>query len=61
MCTSFLTSIKLENLGRITEQGTPEELKTSGGIYQKIYEIQLGIDGNGTSIETDKGEEVRHD
>ena len=47
--------------GRITEQGTPEELKTSGGIYQKIYEIQLGIDGNGTSAEKDKGEEVRHD
>lgn len=37
--------------GRITEQGTPEELKTAGGIYQKIYEIQLGI----------SGEEVRHD
>ena len=36
--------------GRITEQGTPEELKTAGGIYQKIYEIQLGI----------SGEEVRH-
>ena len=37
--------------GRITEHGTPEELKTAGGIYQKIYEIQLGI----------SGEEVRHD
>ena len=37
--------------GRITEQGTPEELKVAGGIYQKIYEIQLGI----------SGEEVRHD
>ena len=37
--------------GRITEQGTPEELKTAGGIYQKIYEIQLGI----------SGEEMRHD
>jgi ATP-binding cassette subfamily B protein len=37
--------------GRITEQGTPEELRTAGGIYQKIYEIQLGI----------SGEEVRHD
>ncbi len=37
--------------GRIIEQGTPEELKTAGGIYQKIYEIQLGI----------SGEEVRHD
>ena len=36
--------------GRITEQGTPEELKSAGGIYQKIYEIQLGI----------RGEEVHH-
>ena len=26
--------------GRIAEQGTHEELKKSGGIYQKIYEIQ---------------------
>ena len=42
--------VVLDN-GRITEQGTPEELKTAGGIYQKIYEIQLGI----------SGEEVRHD
>ena len=30
--------------GRITERGTPEELKQSGGIYQKIYEIQSGTD-----------------
>ena len=37
--------------GRIIEQGTPSELKSSGGIYQKIYDIQLGI----------RGEEVRHD
>ncbi len=28
--------------GRITEMGTPEELKHSGGIYQKIHEIQSG-------------------
>ncbi|MBO4872310.1 MAG: ABC transporter ATP-binding protein [Lachnospiraceae bacterium] len=28
--------------GRITELGTPEELKTAGGIYQQIYEIQTG-------------------
>jgi len=34
--------IVLEN-GRITEQGTPDELRTNGGIYQKIYEIQSGI------------------
>ena len=28
--------------GRIVEEGTHEELKTGGGIYQKIYEIQSG-------------------
>ncbi|MBQ5566550.1 MAG: ABC transporter ATP-binding protein, partial [Oscillospiraceae bacterium] len=33
--------------GRITERGTPEELKTAGGIYQKIYDIQLGIEKGG--------------
>ena len=37
--------------GSIIEQGSPEELRTAGGIYQKIYEIQLGIGG----------EEVRHE
>lgn len=31
--------IVMEN-GRITERGTPEELRTSGGIYRKIYDIQ---------------------
>ena len=31
----------LEN-GRIVEQGTHEELKGAGGIYQSIYEIQSG-------------------
>ncbi|MBR0208605.1 MAG: ABC transporter ATP-binding protein [Oscillospiraceae bacterium] len=31
----------LEN-GRIVEQGTHEELKQAGGIYQSIYEIQSG-------------------
>jgi ATP-binding cassette subfamily B protein len=34
--------IVLEN-GRITEQGTPDELKSNGGIYQRIYEIQSGV------------------
>ena len=34
--------VVLEN-GRITEKGTPDELKSAGGIYQKIYEIQLGV------------------
>ena len=29
--------------GRIVEEGTHEELKTSGGIYQKIYETQSGL------------------
>ncbi len=38
--------IVLEN-GRITEHGTPEELRTAGGIYQKIYEIQYGMAGEG--------------
>ncbi|MCI6957729.1 MAG: ABC transporter ATP-binding protein/permease, partial [Clostridiales bacterium] len=29
--------------GRIVEEGTHEELKSGGGIYQKIYETQTGI------------------
>ena len=29
--------------GRIVEQGTHDELKSAGGIYQKIYEIQSGV------------------
>ena len=29
--------------GRIAEDGTHDELKTAGGIYQKIYEAQSGI------------------
>jgi len=29
--------------GRIVEQGSHDELKSAGGIYQKIYEIQSGI------------------
>ncbi|MBO4235729.1 MAG: ABC transporter ATP-binding protein [Firmicutes bacterium] len=28
--------------GKISERGTPDELKTAGGTYQKIYEIQYG-------------------
>ena len=28
--------------GRIAEQGTHEELKSAGGLYQQIYEIQSG-------------------
>jgi len=29
--------------GRIVEEGTHQELKTAGGIYQKIYETQSGV------------------
>ena len=29
--------------GRIAEEGTHEELKDAGGIYQKIYETQTGL------------------
>ena len=29
--------------GRIAEEGTHEQLKAAGGIYQKIYETQTGI------------------
>ena len=28
--------------GRIVEEGTPNELKSAGGLYQKIYDIQSG-------------------
>ena len=35
--------------GRIIEAGSPEELKQSGGLYQKIYEIQSGKDGKGAA------------
>ena len=30
--------------GRIAEEGTPDELKTAGGIYNMIYDIQNGVD-----------------
>ena len=29
--------------GRIVEEGSHEELKSAGGIYQKIYEAQTGV------------------
>ncbi len=29
--------------GRIVEEGTPKELQTAGGLYQKIYDIQLSF------------------
>ena len=38
--------IVLDN-GRIAEIGTPDELKTSGGIYNKIHDIQSGIEEGG--------------
>jgi ATP-binding cassette subfamily B protein len=33
--------------GRIVERGSHDELKAAGGIYQKIYDIQLGIEEGG--------------
>ncbi len=30
--------------GRVIEEGHPDELKSAGGIYQQIYEIQLGVE-----------------
>ena len=29
--------------GRIAEMGSPDELRSAGGIYQQIYEIQTGL------------------
>lgn len=37
--------------GRIVEEGSPDKLKTSGGIYQKIYELQNGIAAYGEGEE----------
>ena len=34
---------------RLIEAGSPEDLKQSGGLYQKIYEIQSGKDGKGAA------------
>ena len=31
--------------GKICESGKPDDLKSAGGIYQKIYEIQYGKEG----------------
>ena len=39
--------IVLEN-GRVAEQGTHEDLKCAGGIYQKIYETQSGSEEVGS-------------
>lgn len=32
--------------GRVIEEGHPDELKSAGGIYQQIYEIQLGMEAS---------------
>lgn len=40
---SAADKILVMDRGRIVEEGTHEELKTAGGIYQKIYETQAGI------------------
>ena len=45
--------------GRIVEEGTPDELKTSGGIYNRIYDIQSGSWdelNESSSAETENGE-----
>ena len=35
--------IVLDN-GRIAEEGNPDKLRTAGGIYNRIYDIQSGLD-----------------
>ena len=40
---SAADKILVMDRGRILEEGTHEELKCAGGIYQKIYETQTGI------------------
>lgn len=40
---SAADKILVMDQGRIVEEGTHEELKCAGGIYQKIYEAQTGI------------------
>lgn len=49
--------------GRIAEEGTPDELKTSGGIYNKIYDIQSGIDADLSSAagKALEGKETDHE
>ena len=49
--------------GRIAEEGTPDELKTSGGIYNKIYDIQSGIDADLSSAagKAPEGKEADHE
>ena len=36
--------------GSIVERGTHEELKSAGGVYQRIYEIQSGIAGGEEAV-----------
>ena len=40
---SAADKILVMDRGRIVEEGTHEELKCAGGIYQRIYETQTGI------------------
>ena len=40
---SAADKILVMDQGRIVEEGTHEELKSAGGIYQRIYETQTGI------------------
>lgn len=40
---SAADKILVMDQGRIVEEGTHEELRSAGGIYQKIYETQTGI------------------
>ena len=48
--------IVLDN-GRIAEEGTPDELRTAGGIYNRIYDIQSGLD----ETHPDAGKEAGHE
>lgn len=38
------------NKGRLVEEGTHDSLRSAGGIYQKIYELQNGIDSSDTKM-----------
>ena len=43
--------------GRIAEEGTPDELKTAGGIYNRIYDIQSGL----SDPQEGEGKEAGHE
>ena len=48
--------IVLDN-GKIAEEGTPDELRTAGGIYNRIYDIQSGLG----EAQTGAGKEAGHE